>query len=73
MTDNTENAPIVITITLPVDGSAVGELVGSKGGVGVVRRFPYAGVEDVANAVQVAAWDLVGLEIEPPVVPVEAE
>lgn len=60
------NDPIKLTLTIPVDGSGVVDIVGSKGDVAKMWQVAYGDQADLAAAIHTAAWELVNLEIAPP-------
>jgi hypothetical protein len=60
------NQAIVLTLTIPVDGSGVVDIVGQKGDVAKMWQVAYGDQADLAAAIHTAAWELVNLEIAPP-------
>lgn len=67
MTNNsTQDKPIVLTLTIPVDESGLVNIVGSKGDVSKIWQVAYGDQNDLAAAIHAAAWDLVNLEMAPP-------
>lgn len=64
--NNQQDSPIVLTLTIPVDGTGIVKMVGSKGDVSKIWAVTYGDQNDLAAAVHTAAWELVNLELAPP-------
>lgn len=61
-----QNANIVLTITIPMDGSGTASMVANKGDVARIKQFAFADANDIAVAIWDIAQELVGLELNPP-------
>jgi hypothetical protein len=68
MTDQplTVTTDIEIHLTIPTDGSGRATLVGKKGDLGKLSEVAYASAQDLADAIEAMAYDLMALELEPP-------
>jgi len=58
----------IITVILPEDGAEVrtGQIVVQRGTLAKVSQFEYTNLDDIMNAIQDSAEDLIALEQNPP-------
>lgn len=58
--------PVVLHMTIPVDGSGIAEASATKGDVGKLYRITFGNSQDLADAIYNMVADVVDMEIQPP-------